>query len=119
MSIDNVTGYVGPGLVVRGQVSGEGDLVVDGVFEGSLSLRGRVAVGPPGRLRAPVEAHLVSVEGRLEGHVTAGEIVVREGGRLHGDVRAPSVGIEDGGVLLGSVTMDVELPPGLDDSEER
>lgn len=118
VSIDNVTGYVGPGLVVRGQLSGEGDLVVDGVFEGSMSLRGRVAVGPPGRLRAPVTALLVSVEGRLEGDVSASEIVVREGGRLQGDVRAPSIGIEDGGVLYGSVTMDVDLPPDLSDPED-
>ncbi|MCB9624905.1 MAG: polymer-forming cytoskeletal protein [Sandaracinus sp.] len=114
MTTERAAGYIGPGLVVHGRLSGEGDLIVDGGFEGELSIEGRVAVGPAGRLKAPVTARLVTVEGRVDGDVTAAEVVVREGGRLHGDVRASSVGLEDGGALHGTVTMDFDLPADLD-----
>jgi cytoskeletal protein CcmA (bactofilin family) len=114
VTTERATGYIGPGLVVRGRLSGEGDVVVDGGFEGEMSIEGRVAVGPAGRIKAPVVARLVSVEGRLDGDVSASEVVVREGGRLHGDVRAASVGLEDGGSLHGTVAMDFELPADLE-----
>lgn len=106
-------GYVGPGLMIRGRLSGEGDVIVDGSFEGEMTLDGRVAVGPAGRIKAPVSAGLVTIEGRLDGDVTAGEVIVREGGRLHGDVRASRVGLEDGGAIHGTVTMDFDLPADL------
>ncbi len=110
MTDANIPGYLGAELVVRGRVSGEGDLTIEGSFEGELNLQGDLRVGGRGRVRAPVIARRVAVEGRLEGDVEAAEVIVREGGRLVGDVRAPRVGLEDGGALLGTVEMDVELP---------
>ncbi len=110
MSDTNTPGFIGPELVVRGRLTGEGDLCIEGVFEGELQLQGNLRVGGRGRVRGPVMARWVAVEGRLEGDIDAGEVLVREGGRLVGDVRAPRVGLEDGGALLGTVEMDVELP---------
>lgn len=110
MSETDTPGYIGPELVVRGRLSGEGDLRVEGVFEGQVHLQGDLRVAGAGRVRAPVVARRVAVEGRLDGDVEAAEVLVHEGGRLVGDVRAPRVGIEDGGALLGTVEMDVELP---------
>ncbi len=114
VSTEHAAGYVGPGLRIRGRLSGEGDVIVDGSFEGELAIDGRVAVGPAGRVKSPVSARLVTVEGRLDGDVAAGEVIVREGGRLHGDVRASRVGLEDGGSIHGTVTMDFDLPADLE-----
>ncbi len=114
MTIERTAGYIGPGLVVRGRLFGEGDVVVDGSFEGELAIAGRAAVGPAGRVKAPVSAALLTVEGRVDGDVSAAEVIVREGGRLHGDVQAASVGLADGGAIHGTVTMDFELPAGLE-----
>ncbi len=110
VTLRSTTGYIGPELTVRGRLSGEGDIVVDGSFEGEVSLKGQVVVGASGRTRAPVIARHVIVEGRLEGDVRAGEVVVREGGCLVGDVCAPRIGLDDGGTLLGTVEMQVDLP---------
>ncbi|MEM9073318.1 MAG: polymer-forming cytoskeletal protein [Myxococcota bacterium] len=112
---ENVTdaptpGYIGPELTVRGHLTGEGDVVVDGSFEGEMTFQGRLVIGGSGRVRAPISATAVSVAGQLEGNVEAGEVLVRDGGHLLGDVRAPRVGLEDGGALLGTVEMDVDLP---------
>lgn len=120
MVVENVTrdsssGYIGPELVVRGRLSGEGDVSIDGQFEGEMSIRGRVVVGATGRVRAPVQATYVGVRGRLEGAVGAADVVVEDGGELLGDVRALSVGLEDGGALHGTVDMDVTLPGDLVD----
>ncbi len=112
---ENVTtssppGYIGPELTIRGRFSGEGDVIIEGSFEGEMELQGQVRVGSRGRVRAPITASAVTVEGRLEGDVVAGDVIVREGGHLIGDVRAPRVGLDDGGTLLGTVEMHVEMP---------
>ncbi len=110
----DAVGYVGPGLVVRGRVSGDGDLRCDGTLEGSVALEGALVVG--GRVVGPVRARAVAVEGRLEGAVTAGELNVLAGGRLVGDVRATRIGLDDGGSIQGTVDMDVDLPLGEGDA---
>lgn len=109
-------GYVGPGLLVRGELRGDGQLRCDGTFEGSVEIDGALIVGRSGRLIGPVQARAVAVEGALEGPVSAGELNVLAGGRLVGDVRAARIGLDDGGSLDGTVDMEVELPEVEDES---
>ena len=108
-------GYVGPGLLVRGELRGEGQLRCDGIFEGSVDLAGALVVGRGGKLVGPVRAQAVAVEGILDGPVVAGELNVLAGGRLVGDVRAARIGLDDGGSLEGTVDMEVDLPEPEED----
>lgn len=106
-------GYVAPGLVLRGDLRGEGQLRCDGVLDGNVALQGALVVGRSGRIVGAVRARAVAVEGTLEGPVSAGELNVLAGGRLVGDVRAARIGLDDGGSLEGTVDMEVDLPePG-------
>ena len=59
---------IGKSVVVKGELSGSEDLVVDGEVEGSIALRGQsLTVGPNGRVRANIEARSVIVHGRVDG----------------------------------------------------
>jgi cytoskeletal protein CcmA (bactofilin family) len=108
-------GYLGPGLLVRGKLTGEGDLTIDGRFDGELDVTGDVQVGERGVVSAPVRAGSLTVSGDLKGDVSAaGAVAVRDGGRIVGDVRAQRVSIDDGGALHGGVEMDFDLPDELD-----
>lgn len=104
-------GYFGAGLVVRGLLSGAGDLGIDGRFEGTASIVGHLAVGTSGTVVASVRATAVTVAGELRGDVVAdGAVAVREGGLVTGDVRAARIAIDDGGALHGEIAMDFALP---------
>jgi cytoskeletal protein CcmA (bactofilin family) len=105
------SGYIGPSLRVHGRLSGEGEIHVDGRFEGDVLMDGELRVGESGVVIAAIEIGELEISGHVRGHVVASEAVtVLEGGRLDGDVRAPKVAIEDGGELHGGVDMDFELP---------
>jgi cytoskeletal protein CcmA (bactofilin family) len=104
-------GYIGVEMRVRGQVEGEGSLVVEGSIEGPVAIEGALSLGTEGHLSGPVRATSLTVAGRLEGDVdTAESVVVSSGGLIIGDVRASRVAIDDGGSLDGAIEMDFDLP---------
>jgi cytoskeletal protein CcmA (bactofilin family) len=107
----SIPGYIGKGLRVRGQLTGAGDMVIDGRFEGEIKVDGTIEVGVDGASSSPIEAGSVVVQGALEGAVCAADAVaIHPGARLVGDVRAKRVSLSDGAYLEGAVIMDFDLP---------
>jgi cytoskeletal protein CcmA (bactofilin family) len=99
---------IGPSIVVRGEISGEEDLLVEGRVEGRIDLRqNAVTVGAKGQVAAEVAARMVMIDGEVEGNLSAEEqIVIRKTGRVKGDLSAPRVTIEDGARFKGSIDME-------------
>jgi cytoskeletal protein CcmA (bactofilin family) len=105
-STNNET-HIGKGLSVKGEISGEDPLLIDGKVEGTINLPGsRVTVGNNGQVRAPVTAREVVVLGNIVGNVTTSHRVdIRAEGSLTGDVVCASIRIEDGGYFKGCITI--------------
>ena len=104
---------IGAATTVRGELSSEEDLLVEGKVEGKIDLRqNSVTVGAKGRVAAEVHARAILVDGDVEGNLVAEEqIVIRRSGRVRGDVVAPRVTIEDGARFKGSIDMDPKRAP--------
>ena len=96
---------IGKALKLKGEMTGSEDVYVDGEVEGTVELReNNLTVGPNGNVRANVKARSITVLGRLEGNVQAGErIEIRKTGSLQGDLVTPRIVIEDGAVFRGSI----------------
>ena len=96
---------VGVGLLFKGQISGNDDLLVDGSMEGSIQLGGgMLTVGSSGKLTADVVAREVVVYGKLRGNVAARErIDIKKDGSVVGDLTTGRIAIEDGANFKGSV----------------
>ena len=99
---------IGASTVVKGEISGEEDLLVEGRVEGKIELRQNVVtVGAKGRLAAEVHAASIYIEGEVDGDLTAeDQIVVRKNGRVRGDLVAPRVTLEDGARFKGAIDME-------------
>lgn len=105
---------IGPRIIVRGALSGEEDLVVEGRIEGRVSLVGHLVVAAGGVVEADVDASSVEVRGEVRGDIVAARsITIERGAHVAGNVRAPRVMIHDGAHFEGAVEMDVALPDGL------
>lgn len=98
---------IGPSIVIRGEVSGSEDLLIQGQIDGSVALeKHAVTVGGGGRVKANVSGRVITVEGEVEGDLTAQEqIVLRGSSRVLGDIKAPRVVLEDGASFRGLVDM--------------
>lgn len=99
---------IGKSLHIKGELTGHEDLVIDGVVEGRVSLKGcSVTIGPNGRVQAEIEAKSVVVGGQLHGNVVAeAKVEITATGTMVGDVHAPRVALADGASFKGSIDMD-------------
>lgn len=105
---------IGPKITVRGALSGEEDLVVEGRLEGRVTLVGHLVIAPGGIVEADVEASSVEVRGEVRGDIVAARsITIERGATVAGNVRAPRVMIHDGAHFDGAIEMDVALPDGF------
>jgi cytoskeletal protein CcmA (bactofilin family) len=105
---------IGKSLHIKGELSGDEDLTVEGTVEGKITLNGhRVTISQNGRVTGEIHAKSVVVGGQVRGNITADEKVeVAATGHLLGDVRAPRVVVADGAQFKGSIDMGIDSGSG-------
>jgi cytoskeletal protein CcmA (bactofilin family) len=106
---------IGPSITIRGDVTGDEDLTIQGRIEGTVTLKQHnVSVGPEGRVEASIFARSVVVEGEVKGDLHGEEqVVLRKTARVQGNVQAPRVMVEDGARFRGGIDMG-EPPPAAE-----
>ncbi len=99
--------HIGKAIAIRGDLTGEEDLLIEGRVEGKVELpKNAVTIGQHGRVRAEVHAKSVTVIGRVAGNVLATERVeIQATGIVEGDVRAPRLVVQEGAVINGVIEM--------------
>jgi cytoskeletal protein CcmA (bactofilin family) len=99
---------IGPSIVIKGEVTGGEDLLIQGKVEGKINLSGnQVSVGESGEVSADIHAKVIKIEGKVTGDITGVEkVVIAKSGNVHGNIVAPRVTLEDGAIFKGSIDMD-------------
>jgi len=99
---------LGESIEVKGKISGEEDLQVDGKVEGPIALQGqRLTVGRTGHLNSEVTAREVVVYGKVQGNVRASDRVeIKKDGSVTGDVITARISIEDGAFFKGRIEIE-------------
>jgi len=99
---------IGPSIFIKGDLTGEEDLVIEGRVEGKVDLKqNNVTVGKNGKVRADVFGRVVIIEGEVNGNVFAREqAILRQSGEIRGNITAPRVVLEDGSRFKGSIDME-------------
>ena len=97
--------HVAAGLVIKGEISGNEDLVTDGTIEGPVTLANAVlTVGEKGAIKGTVVAKELVVHGALTGNVEASDRVeIKPKGSIVGDIATSRIVIDDGAHCKGSI----------------
>jgi cytoskeletal protein CcmA (bactofilin family) len=105
---DRATAWLGSSLHVKGEISGNEDLCIDGTVEGLVHLdEQKLTVGATAKLTADVIAGEVIVYGTVKGNVHGkGKIVIKKDGSVNGDLTTAQIIIEDGAYFKGSIAIE-------------
>lgn len=97
---------IGSKTVVKGDISGDENILVEGTVEGTIKISRDLKVGTGGCVKATVNAQSVVVAGEIEGDCQAEQRVHLEAtGKLTGNIRAPRVMIVEGATFKGNSDM--------------
>src|SRR6266436_3048928 len=105
---DRATARLGSSLHLKGEISGNEDLHIDGTVEGAVQLgEGKLTVGATANVTADIIAREVVVCGNVKGIVRAkGKIEIKKDGSVIGDLTTAQIIIEDGAYFKGSSEID-------------
>lgn len=107
---------VGPSVRVRGRVTGDGDIRVEGRIEGDVQVSGALVVDARGTVTGNAQASAVEIEGKLVGDVTAdGAVAIKGGAHVEGNITGSEISLDEGASFAGRIDASFELPDGLDD----
>lgn len=110
---------LGASLHVKGEITGNEDLTIDGSVEGLVHLEDRkLTVGASARVTADVIAREVVVYGNVKGNLRARDrIEIKKDGSVVGDLTTARIMIEDGAYFKGSIEIDKAGDSSSDSSD--
>ena len=94
---------IGDGLKIVGDVTAQGLIEVNGHIEGNLHCTA-LTVSPKAQIFGSVTAERVVVNGRVEGPIQGGDVVLKSHAHVVGDIRHQSLTIEKGAYFDGRAT---------------
>ncbi len=103
---EDSTTFFGKNLKITGSVSGEGNMIILGSFEGEFNLKGQLKVAQGAKVKGNFNATSIAVNGNVEGTLTATEKIHMDNtARINGRIVTPKVSILDGAVFDGEMQM--------------
>jgi len=103
---EDSTTFFGEKLKIIGNVSGEGNMIILGSFEGEFNLKGQLKVAQGAKVKGNFNATSIAINGNVEGNLTATEKIHMDNtARINGRIVTPKVSILDGAVFDGEMQM--------------
>ena len=96
-------GFLSNGVSIKGSLKFESEFEIDCELEGTIDSTGRLNVGKNAQIRGEVRVGSVTVQGTVDGNITATErCELRAGCTLRGDIEAPRLVVDDDATFIGS-----------------
>jgi len=104
-SMGRATSYLGPGLRIKGEITGNEDLKLDSKVEGLVSIGGfRLTVGSSAHLNADVIAREALISGEVNGDISACDrIEITKSASIVGNLSTAKIMIEEGAFFKGGL----------------
>ena len=99
---------IGRSISIKGELSGEEDLIIQGRVEGKIDLKkNNITVDKSGSVKGDIYGKSITLEGEVEGNLFGEKrIVLQPSGVVRGDMRAPAINLEEGAKFKGNIAME-------------
>lgn len=105
------------GTTVKGDIFTEADFRLDGKVDGNLTCKGKLVIGPKGRVTGEVISMNAEIMGEIDGSIkVSSKLVLKASAVVKGDIQTQTIEIEPNARFNGSCTMSKEGPEELSSS---
>jgi cytoskeletal protein CcmA (bactofilin family) len=109
---NNAINLIGVGTEIKGDISSNGDIRIDGILQGNLKTKGKVVIGVTGSVKGEIKCKNSDVEGNIEGKIQVTELLsLKATSNLAGDIIARKLAIEPGSRFTGNCKMTSDIEP--------
>lgn len=94
------------GTSIEGEVNSQGDIRVDGVLKGNITISGKLVIGEKGHVEGEIKCGNANVSGNLKGKIEVSELLsLQSTARVDGEVVTSKLSVEPGAEFSGSCSM--------------
>lgn len=102
----NNNSLFGKGTNINGNISGDGDIRIDGILKGNINILGKLIVGESAIIKGDVKAERAEVFGKITGKISVkGVFSIKATGSVEGDLYVGQLEIEKSGLFRGTSHM--------------
>ena len=119
---DNTTiNLISNGTDITGDIKSNGDIRIDGTLTGNLNTKGKVVIGPTGKVTGEVICKNSEVSGIVEGKITVGQLLnLKVSSKILGDIVTSKLSIEPGAKFSGTCKLcDTDNVGGTSATKEK
>ncbi len=89
-------------MIIKGNLTGAGDLKIDGRIEGDISIDGNIFLSESGEVTGNISANNLACNGKVTGSILVQEKLTLESkSKIMGDIKTRIIIIEEGAELNG------------------
>jgi cytoskeletal protein CcmA (bactofilin family) len=97
------------GTEITGDVKSSGDIRIDGSLIGNMNTKGKVVIGPSGRVKGELYCKNLEVSGAIEGKLSVDQLLnLKASSRITGEIITSRLSIEPGAKFTGTCKMTEE-----------
>lgn len=99
--------YLGQSMKIKGKISSDEYLTVEGQVEGTIDISKTLTIGKNGYVNGTINADMVKLDGKAEGNITAAnKLEIASSGDFQGTIKSDKLVIEEGATFKGKVNVE-------------
>lgn len=97
---------IGNGTSIKGDITSNGDIRIDGTMVGNLTINGKLVVGATGKIEGNVTSQNADISGEIHGKITISDLLIlKASSKLVGDIITGKISIEPNATFTGTCNM--------------
>jgi hypothetical protein len=102
----NNNSLFGKGTIINGNISGDGDIRIDGTLQGNINILGKLIVGESAIIKGDIQAERAEIFGKITGKISVKDVLsIKATGSVEGDLYVGQLVIEKSGLFRGTSHM--------------
>lgn len=95
---------ISEGCKIKGTMTGTGDYLLSGHFDGDCDLDGSMTISNSGLWTGSIRANSIIISGTVEGDVNArGKVEINNTARISGAVTGDAIAVAEGAIVQGAI----------------